>query len=351
MKVVIDARFYGIAHTGIGRYVENLITHLNHPVTLIVNPSDYSRPELNKFPKVISYTHPYSILSQFEIPLILLKLRPSVFHSPFSSIPILWPGKIVVTFHDLIKHQSKGSDTTTHHQFLYWLKYYGYLLIDFISAKRASAIITPTKYWQNLISKKYNKKNIFVTYEAVDNNFIKEEPQKISNLKTPFLVHTGNLYPHKNINVVFQALKNLDINLYLICARSVFAERAEEQIKKLNLQNKVFFLGRLSDAQTKFVYSKADALVFPSKVEGFGLNGLEAMSVGLPVISSNASCLPEVYGNAALYFDPDSPDDLVKQINLLAKERQTLVKLSYEQVKKYSWVKMAKQTWDIYQSV
>jgi len=354
MKVVIDARFYGIAHTGIGRYVENLIKYLPDTATLIVHPADYQRPELSKFPKFISHTHPYSLLSQFEIPYLLFKIKPDLVHIPYSSIPIFWPGKIVVTFHDLIKHVSKGSDTTTHHKLIYWLKYYAYLAIDFISAKKASAIITPTKYWQGIIRAKYKIKNVFVTYEAVENDFIKAKLRKISDLKTPFLVHTGNLYPHKNIKLVFDAVKNLPIYLYLICARSVFVQRAEDEIKKQNLQNKVIFLGRLSDSEVKDVYSRALALVFPSKVEGFGLNGLEAMSVGLPVISSNASCLPEVYGKAALYFDPDSSADLQKQVLQLIKDpklRSRLISDGLQQVKKYSWAKMAKETWTIYQSV
>jgi len=354
-KVVIDARFYGISHTGIGRYVENLLKYLTGPATLIVNKTDYDKPELAKYSKIVSHTHPYSILSQFEIPYLLSKLQPDLFHVPFSSIPVFWPGKVVVTFHDLIKHLSKGPDTTTKNHLFYWIKYCGYQLIDYISAKKASAIITPTKYWQSRIAAKYHLSlaKIYVTYEAVDPKFVNSNPITVPNLKKPFLVHTGNLYPHKNLNIVFEAIKNLPINLYLICARSVFTARAELDIKKLGLQEKIHFLGKLSDPAVKYIYQNAIALVFPSKVEGFGLNGLEAMSVGLPVISSNASCLPEVYGQAAIYFDPDDPTDLKKQILRLIKEqklRTKLIKTGLRQVKKYSWDKMGSQTWKIYQN-
>ena len=147
MKVVIDARFYGIAHTGVGRYVENLIKFLPSSVTLIVTPKDYHQPELARFSKVISHTHPYSFFSQIEIPWLLSTVHCTLLHVPFSSIPIFWPGKIIVTFHDLIKHISKGTDTTTHNPLFYWLKYYGYRLIDFIALKRSVSIIVPTHYW------------------------------------------------------------------------------------------------------------------------------------------------------------------------------------------------------------
>lgn len=348
--VVLDARFYGIDHTGIGRYVQNLIAHLPEKITLIVGPKDYHRPELASFPKIISHTHPYSFLSQIEIPIILFRLKPDLVHIPYSSIPVFWPGKFVVTFHDLIKHVSIGSDTTTRNPLFYWFKYFGYRIIDLVALRRATSIIVPTQYWKNIIHLKYALKNVYVTHEAVGEDFINLKPCPVPGLKKPFLVHTGNLYPHKNLAVVYQAMSKIKYRLYLICARSIFALRHQDQIQKMGLQDKVIFLGKLTDAQTKYVYSQAEALVFPSKIEGFGLNGLEAMSVGLPVISSKSSCLPEVHGDAALYFAADDPDDFIKQLNLLPKYRRQLIKLGYAQVKKFSWAKMADQTWDIYQN-
>lgn len=164
-------------------------------------------------------------------------------------------------------------------------------------------------------------------------------------MKKPFLVYTGNLYPHKNVGVLVQAAEKLKINVAIVCARSVFE-------KRLPVSPYAHYLGRLSDKELIELYREASAFVFPSLIEGFGLPGLEAMSVGLPVIAARASCLPEIYGDAALYFDPHSVDDLVEKIKSLLtdeKLRATLIAKGKSQAKKYSWRKMASQTWEIYQ--
>ena len=165
-------------------------------------------------------------------------------------------------------------------------------------------------------------------------------------MKVSQIVYTGNLYPHKNIPILIGAVERLKINLKIICARSVFE-------KRLPKSKYVEFLGRLTDQKMIDVYKKSHAFVFPSLIEGFGLPGLEAMAVGLPVIAANASCLPEVYEEAALYFDPHDINDLMSKIKSVLTNnnlRNDLINKGVAQVKKYSWAKMANQTWEIYQN-
>lgn len=359
--IIIDARLWGIAHTGIGRYTENLIDNLpcdpHISVCLIVSPDNFGQPKLSKFRRFVAKYHPYSPLAQFEMFGLWWKIKPDLLHVTHSSIPVFWPGKMVVTFHDLIKHISRGKSTTTHNPGLYWIKYLGYLLIDKIALWRAVQIIVPSQYWKNELMHKFQLpgQKIVVTYEGVDQR-IKPHPRgRDFGITQPFVVYTGNLYPHKNIEVVLQAVKLLkgQIKLAIVCARSVFTNRAEELVKSFNVSESVNFLGRLSDTDLSALYSQASAFVFPSLIEGFGLPGLEAMAVGLPVIAARASCLPEVYDNAALFFDPMSPQDLASKIQLLLSEeplRQKLIAKGQQQVAKYSWAKMAKQTWAIYQN-
>lgn len=166
-------------------------------------------------------------------------------------------------------------------------------------------------------------------------------------MKAYQIVYTGNLYPHKNIGVLISAVERLQINLKIICARSVFE-------KRLPKSEYVEYLGRLSDEEMVKVYKNSQVFVFPSLIEGFGLPGLEAMAVGLPVIAANASCLPEIYGDAALYFDPHDVNDLISKIQSVLSDKnlvKSLTQKGKQQVKKYSWAKMAKQTWEIYQNV
>ncbi|MDO8487930.1 MAG: glycosyltransferase family 1 protein [bacterium] len=165
-------------------------------------------------------------------------------------------------------------------------------------------------------------------------------------MKKPFLIYTGNLYPHKNVLILIEAAQKLKLDLAIVCARSVFESR-------LPKSKYVHFLGRVEDAELVKLYKQASCFVFPSLIEGFGLPGLEAMAVGLPVIAAQASCLPEIYGEAALYFDPYSLEDLVEKINTVMTDNklcQDLISRGHQQVSKYSWSKMAEATWQIYQN-
>lgn len=166
-------------------------------------------------------------------------------------------------------------------------------------------------------------------------------------MKAYQIVYTGNLYPHKNISLLIEAVERLKINLKIICARSVFENR-------LPKSEYVEYLGRLTDQEMIEVYKKSQAFVFPSLIEGFGLPGLEAMAVGLPVVAARASCLPEIYEDAALYFDPYDVNDLILKIKSVLEDdniKNNLIKKGFSRVKKYSWAKMAKETWGIYQSI
>lgn len=122
----------------------------------------------------------------------------------------------------------------------------------------------------------------------------------------------------------------------------------------MDLQKQVEFLGFLPDSKFKKVYSEALALVHPSFMEGFSLTGLEAMALNCPVISSNSSCLPEIYGPSVLYFNPHSSRQLISQIKKLQKSknlRLKLIKLGHQQIKKYSWIDTAQKTLTVYKKI
>src|SRR3972149_3816442 len=147
MKICIDARFWGVQHTGIGRYVENLIDnlptdpHIN--VILIVHPDQADESKLARFTKYYARFHPYSVFSQLEMLWLLIQIRPDLLHVPHFTIPLLWPGKMVITIHDLIKHLSRGRETTTRNPLVYGLKYLGYLAVVWIAIQRATRILVP----------------------------------------------------------------------------------------------------------------------------------------------------------------------------------------------------------------
>lgn len=365
--IAIDARLYGPKHTGIGRYTKNLLKSLiklpdfkKYKFTLIIykNLEEEIKKDLgDNFNYVTTNILHYSLKEQIFLPFLIYKLHPDLVHFTHFNKPILYFPKSVITIHDLIKHFFKGKDTTTRNQFLYKIKYFFYLVLIRTIVTR-NQIIVPSNFWRDLIIEKYHLKEsqVITTHEAVDQIFLANTKNEIPN-KNPqnYLIYTGNLYPHKNITVVLKALQKLpDIKLKVICARSFFTEKLLKQIKQLKLTKQVELLGYLDDKQFKEIYNQALALVHPSLMEGFSLTGLEAMALNCPVISSNSSCLPEIYGNSVLYFDPNNSDDLIEKINQLKdnpKLRQELITLGHQQVQKYSWDKTAVQTMAVYQKL
>ena len=110
----------------------------------------------------------------------------------------------------------------------------------------------------------------------------------------------------------------------------------------------------MPDEQRDWLLTKTAAYVFPSLMEGFGLPPLEAMAYGTPVVSSNASCMPEILGDAAEYFDPLDTDDMAAAIERVItnpKRRRALIKKGTAQVAKYSWRRMAEETHAVYMQV
>lgn len=378
MRIIIDARMYGLEHTGIGRYIINLINQIdkisfqdkdkNEYIFLLRKKYFDSLVFKNKnIKKVLAdYSH-YSFKEQFLLPLQLSLLKPNVVHFPHFNVPILWFGKYVVTIHDLIKHQSKGIKTTTHNPFAYWLKHIFYLFIVYSAVKRAKKIITPSKWWKDELIKLYslNQDKVAVTYEGVDDKFSFKEESSSNilekfKIKKPFVIYTGSLYPHKNADRLLEAIikinkeKKVKLNLVLVCARNFFLKRFEKKVKDKKADDLVKLVGFVDDKDLVALYKEAEAFVFPSLLEGFGLTGLEAMSLGLPTICSSASCLPEVYGQAVAYFDPLDVDDMVEKITQVVLDdnfKNCLTKAGFKKVKEYSWQKMAKETLIVYKSI
>lgn len=372
MLIGIDARLYGLENAGIGRYITNLVDELvvqnkKREFLLFVRPQ-YASLHLDQKhvrTEVLDIPH-YSLREQF---IDWEKYRLDLLHVPHFNASILYPGKLVLTIHDLIKHHSTGPETTTRNPAFYLGKRLGYLALTRLVAGKADQIIAPSHWVKEDVVKTLGvtPEKIEVIYEAVDSRFGKavseDEIKKLlvkHQLKKPFLVYTGSVYPHKNIDLLLEAIKKrnlvkeLDFSLAVVCARNVFWQRLQDKVTKLGLDNEVKLLGFLSDEELAGLYKQAYALVQPSFMEGFGLTGLEAMKVGLPVLAAKATCLPEVYRDAALYFDPRSVDDFIDKLNLITQNRklyQTLADKGKERAKEFSWKMAARDTLKVYDEV
>ncbi len=376
MRIGIDARLYGLENAGLGRYVTELVKNLllqdkkNHYVLFLNSKHALEYRGRKRVSVVVTDVPIYSLAEQLSLPYVFARQNLDLLHVPHFNAPLLYPGKLLLTVHDLIKHDSTGPDTTTRNRYLYALKHLAYLLLTKLIAHKATHILVPSEFVKNDVSHrlKVAKDKITVTYEASSNS-LKEVDidssarKKILNkyrLSQPFVVYTGSVYPHKNVEMLIEAVKEhnshreVDLMLAIICSRSVFWERLNKKITAQNLQSFVKLLGFLPDDEVSQIYNLALALVHPSKMEGFGLTGLEAMQVGLPVLSSNASCLPEIYADAALYFDPNNVADLVSSLEKIIgsqEVREELMVKGYQRSRAFSWKKMAEDTLVVYRQL
>lgn len=167
------------------------------------------------------------------------------------------------------------------------------------------------------------------------------------NLPKSYAIYIGNAYPHKNLKFLVEAWKDIDFPLVLAGGRSVFYDR----IGKLITSKHIIHVGYVEDLDS--ILKNATFFVFPTLMEGFGLPPLEAMKLGVPVLCSDIPVLKEVLENAPLYFDPKSKEDLKEKVSLLLNDkklRENMIKKGKEQVKKYSWEKMARETLEVYES-
>lgn len=301
----------------------------------------------------------YSLGGQFELAKLLQSLQPDLVHYTFQFASYLYRGPFVITLFDLtqlrFRNPSKGNPL------LYGVKQW--LLRKNITwaANRAQHIMTPTEFVKKDIVQHLGvyEKKISVTYNAA---FEAEETQQGSRQETvreladkQFILYVGTAHAHKNLDFLVDSFAQLLLSkpdLFLVFAgrQDAIYQKFIERTKQKNIGS-IVFLGFVTDQQLTWLYKNTRAYIFPSLSEGFGLPGLEAMTFGAPVVSSNATCLPEVYGEAACYFDPNRTSDCVSAITRVldnASLRKRLVSSGYTQVKKYSWEKMAAQTLQIY---
>ncbi len=373
MRIGIDARLYGLEHAGLGRYVYSLVQEIlkadkkDHFVLFVRSKYLHEFDNFSNVSVVKTDIPIYGFREQLVLPFIFASQKLDFLHVPHFNAPLLYPGKLILTIHDLIKHYSKGKETTTRNPWAYNIKRLGYKILTKLIAQKAANIICPTEFVRQDITKTLgiDPGKITVTYEAVSSNLKKvelnaEEKKQLLkqyDLTQPFFVYTGSVYPHKNVELLIEAIAKhnsvmeTDLNLAIICSRSVFYERLHSYIQSHGYGSFIKMLGFLPDEEVSKIYSLCLGLIHPSKMEGFGLTGLEAMKLGVPVISARSSCLPEVYGDAAIYFNPDSVDELVEIIADFIKNKELREKLSTlgpVQSKRYSWSKMAKDTLKIY---
>lgn len=370
IRLGIDCRLAGNRHAGIGRYIQQLavrVPFLLPKWDLIFTVAELEQQqalekhwdEQGKKPRNVSFVvapiQHYTLAEQLKMPKIFAQQNLDILHVPHFNIPLLYTGKIIITIHDLLWHEHRGSEVTTLPKWLYWFKYIGYRWVVTTALRRALAIIVPSHTIKDTLSKYFphTLQKIFVTYEGADqfNGKASKKPQLNWQRNPQRLLYVGSLYPHKNITVVLQALQlNPELTLDLVGSRSVFQDRVKAEIEVRGISDKVTWHGHLSDADLEALTKKVTALIQPSLSEGFGLTGLEAMTQGVPLLASDIPIFREIYQEGAWYFDPHDPTSLLNTVqNMTPKACQEKLELASNRAHTFSWQQMSEETTSIYQ--
>jgi glycosyltransferase involved in cell wall biosynthesis len=377
MTIGIDARFFGPRGKGLGRYTQKLIEELekidtqnDFVIFLRRENFDEYQPQNPRFKKVLSDYRWYTLAEQIFLPGKICRQKTDLMHFPHFNVPIFYFGRYIVTIHDLILRHFATKRASTLGPLTYWFKHLAYRLVIWLAIWRAQKIITVSQYVKQDIIKCFGvvPEKIIVTYEGAAETIKSQDltagGQDITGkykIKKPYLLYVGNAYPHKNLEQLIGAFGILlerhkkDLQLVLVGEDDYFYQRLRSQnntaVQKMVQSQKIIFTGFVPDKQLAVLYQNAKLYVFPSLCEGFGLPPLEAMAHGLPVAASFATCLPEILGEAAIYFDAQNCQDIAEKIKeVLENEglRKKLISKGFEQIKKYSWLKMAKETLKIY---
>lgn len=374
MKIVIDARFYGPVGKGLGRYVQRLIEHLElidseHDFVILLGKQNWEEytPHKSNFSKVLADFPWYGFEEQFQMVKLLWKLKPDLVHFPHFNVPFFYRGKFVVTIHDLILLKYPTRRASRLGFIRYWFKHMAYRIIIRHAVKASQHVLTVSEYTKNTLIDEFHipKHKVSVIYQAGDGG-VESGQQALPTTETNFetiqskyILYIGNAYPHKNLEMLIQAYALLpetlrsEYRLVLVGKNDYFYSRLKQYTHENfpSLKEHIIFWGFAPQASIADLYRNASVYVMPSLYEGFGLPPLEAMYYGTPVVSSNATCLPEVLGDAALYFDPEKSEEMTKALHTSLTDediRKDLIARGHEQIKKYNWKDFAKKTYDIY---
>jgi glycosyltransferase involved in cell wall biosynthesis len=348
---------------GIGEYAYELLKQFsklsNQNIKFVVYLKSSPRVDMPPPSSTFRYkiVTPTKMWTQIALPISLFfGKRPDVFFTPSHYAPRVSPVKTVISVMDLsfIRFPELFAKKDLY-QLKNWTAY---------SARNAKRILTISLSSKNDIINEYKKdaKSVVVTYPGIKPSLTLNKNIKMNDLNKKFginkeyILFVGTLQPRKNIAKLVEAFSKIDkdIQLVIVGKKGWLYEEILSAPAKYNVEEKVKFLDFVTDEELPDLYKNALCFVLPSLYEGFGLPVLEAMKNGCPVITSNVSSLPEAGGDAAEYFDPENVDEIAKKIEKVIadkKLREEMIKKGYQQVKKFSWEKTAKDTLKVLEEV
>jgi glycosyltransferase involved in cell wall biosynthesis len=314
LKILLDTR--KIQDYGIGVYIQNLFQRIADQENLHCRAVHLKGTDALDMPRdrVIEVSAKnYDLREHVEIPFKTRKLRDHLYFSPHYVFPLFLSQRLVVTIHDLIHFKFA-------HLFRPAFRVEAGKFFMRQVRKKASIVFTVSQTTKNDLQEmfRFEESRIEVIHNGIADIFHQQELQP-SFLDYPYLLYTGNLKPHKNLPVLIEAfslIKHRFPDMRLVLAGVIPDRPFRQALDRLGITDRVVTKGYLPQPDLIRLIDGAEFFVFPSLYEGFGFPPLEAMARKKAVISSPGGSLKEILGDNALYFSPESAEELAEKIVL-----------------------------------
>lgn len=364
MRIGIDAHMLGDHSGGNESFYSNILKQMrkneNDEIYLFVK-KDIDISEFPEFFKIVHYKQAGAFTRNFiELPKLCKKYRLDLLHTQYF-IPFANPCKTVCTIHDICFEHYKNIFTKK--------EYFRQKILIPYAAKHSAFIYTVSNHAKKDITGHYHvpEEKVIVAYNAVDSMFrkldiaeLEEEAlrNKFNIGSSDYVLSVGNLQPRKNIPTLIRAFLSYKERSKTNCRLVIVGKKAwmySDIIQEsLNNSDSIIFTDYVTTFDLVRLYNAAKCFVYPSFFEGFGIPPLEAMACGTPVAVANATSLPEVAGDAGIYFDPFNEKEMENTIGKLMENkalRDELIEKGRKQVEKFSWKKSAQLIYDTYSRV
>jgi len=374
MFIGINAMQVRAAKSGVGQYIHALFdsaTRLAPDDQFLIycnsaNEQNYTYDSKNAATKVWGLSgapRPIRLSNEYlRFGNEVKRVGADVLHGASNFLPMRKVCPYVVSIHDLSYYVHPERCPPVRRQYWYAMTSH--------SVKMADRIITISENSRRDIIRYFpeSESRIRITPLAAHKRFRRIELSRQQSLLTqyehrlkhrPYVLYIGTLEPGKNVARIMQAFdmvaeKNPDHILVLAGDKGWLYESVFDTIEKAACRDRIVYLGHVGDMEAVHLFNFADAFVFPSLYEGFGLPPLEAMQCGCPVITSNRSSIPEVVGDAAIMVNPESVEEISVAMQGLLESRGAREEYSQaglERARLFSWDKCAAETLSVYREV